>query len=89
MFLDALVRSEYSVVLYLTELEGSSMPGLTVLQSFHKSLPRDFKKNIKEILLVHSTWQTKVTDQLYSTALSPWLVGVLGDHPAICFAQGF
>merc|ERR1712046_134799 len=59
-FLDAIVEVDYVLVLFLTERDGGSTPGLSVLQEFHKLLPRTYKKHIKQVFLVHASWQSKV-----------------------------
>jgi len=60
LFLDPVVEVDYVLVLYLTERDGGSTPGLSVLQDFHKMLPRSYKKHMKQIFLVHASWQSKV-----------------------------
>lgn len=59
-FLDAIVEVDYVLVLFLTERDGGSTPGLSVLQDFHKLLPRSYKKHVKQVFLVHASWQSKV-----------------------------
>jgi len=60
LFLDAIVEVDYVLVLFLTERDGGSSPGLSVLQEFHKLLPRSYKKHVKQVFLVHASWQSKV-----------------------------
>lgn len=60
LFLDSVVEVDYVLVLFLTERDGGSTPGLSILQEFHKMLPRSYKKHMKEIYLIHASWQSKV-----------------------------
>ncbi|KAH9936432.1 uncharacterized protein B0H18DRAFT_973929 [Fomitopsis serialis] len=68
-YLDLYVESDYTVVFFAAG--GRHTPGWNWVWKAYRSLSRKYRKNLKKLFIVHSTFFTKMLFSLAGTIISP------------------
>ncbi|KZT09163.1 Rho GTPase activation protein [Laetiporus sulphureus 93-53] len=68
-YLDLYVESDYTVVFFAAG--GRYTPGWSWVWKAYRSLSRKYRKNLKKLFIVHSTFFTKMLFSLAGTIISP------------------
>ncbi|TFY55500.1 hypothetical protein EVJ58_g8213, partial [Rhodofomes roseus] len=68
-YLDLYVESDYTVVFFAAG--GRNTPGWNWVWKAYRSLSRKYRKNLKKLFIVHSTFFTKMLFSLAGTIISP------------------